>query len=170
MCHLEFSQINICLHFFRLWVPATWKMENNGFIAVDASDYINGLCPDTLPYKDANGLHLLFESFSLHDSNSMWIGYLVVWLICTVERWTTYCLDTHASSQQDATKRFFFILKKTVLYGIATTMRLLYMLVVMYFNTNLFLAVVLSLTLSQSIIETVKLKKQFHHGNGYSDL
>ncbi|KAL9542938.1 hypothetical protein MBANPS3_008359 [Mucor bainieri] len=52
-------------------------------------------------------------------------------------------------------------------------MRLLYMLVVMYFNTNLFIAVVLSLTLSQSLIEIMKLKKQFlhHHGkDGYSDL
>ncbi|KAK4518711.1 uncharacterized protein ATC70_008933 [Mucor velutinosus] len=57
-----------------------------------------------------------------------------------------------------------------MLYGIATTMRLLYMLVVMYFNTNLFIAVVLSLVLSQFIIEIIKLKKQLNHGNGYSDL
>ncbi|KAL0141687.1 hypothetical protein V8B55DRAFT_1491432 [Mucor lusitanicus] len=94
----------------------------------------------------------------------MWIGYLVVWLICTAERWTSYCLDTLVS-QQDTS------VPCTVLYGIATTMRLLYMLVVMYFNTNLFIAVVLSLTLSQSIIEIIKLKKKCHHGNhGYSDL
>lgn len=98
---------------------------------------------------DANGLHLLFESFSLDDSNNMWIGYLVVWLICTAERWTSYCLDTLVS-QQDTSVPCVFIIKKTVLYGIATTMRLLYMLVVMYFNTNLFIAVVCMHTLKKN--------------------
>lgn len=134
------SQINICLHFF-CFAHKIWKVENNGFIVVNAINDMNKFLVLISCIQDANDLHLLFEFFSLHDSSSMWIGYLVVWLICTVERWTTYCLDKNCS-QHDTARRLVAIAKRTVLYGIATTLRLLYMLVVMYFNTNLFIAVV----------------------------
>lgn len=92
-------------------------------------------------YKDSNGLHLLFESFTLEDSNNIWTGYLLVWMICTIERCVTYYLDKK-SSDADTRKRLFIILQRTLLYGIATTMRLLYMLIIMYFNTGLFMLVV----------------------------
>ncbi|KAG2199749.1 hypothetical protein INT46_008690 [Mucor plumbeus] len=120
-------------------------------------------------HNDSNGLHLLFESFTLEDSNNIWTGYLLVWMICTIERCVTYHLDKK-SSDAITRKRLFIILQRTLLYGIATTMRLLYMLVIMYFNTGLFILVVVSLTLSQLFFEVLKLKNHQQDDNGYSDL
>lgn len=68
--------------------------------------------------------------------------------MCALERGVTYLLDNkfHKSSERlinsSVGERICYIVTRTVLYGVATTLRLLYMLVVMYFNTGLFVAVV----------------------------
>lgn len=69
--------------------------------------------------------------------------------MCALERMITYYLDHKLTTSNDkfipaktATERVYNVALRTVLYGLVTTLRLLYMLVVMYFNTGLFLTVV----------------------------
>lgn len=69
--------------------------------------------------------------------------------MCALERMATYYLDhkltaSHPTfvSATKAKERISRVMIRTLLYGIVTTLRLLYMLVVMYFNTGLFLTVV----------------------------
>ncbi|KAI9283465.1 hypothetical protein BC943DRAFT_338920 [Umbelopsis sp. AD052] len=70
------------------------------------------------------------------------------------ERLLTYKLDTIVYEPYG--NRIGTIILRTVYYSIATAFRLLYMLVAMYFNTGLFLVLVMALTTGQLVIEYKK--------------
>ncbi|GAA5798990.1 hypothetical protein HPULCUR_004399 [Helicostylum pulchrum] len=134
-------------------------------------------------HNDNQDLHLLFEPLSLNESTELAVAYTLIAIMCALERGVSYWLDNrfHKSSEKlintSIGERIYYIVIRTVLYGIATTLRLLYMLAVMYFNTGLFITVVTSLTLSQLVVELIRssdlnktgpLKKL--QNKGYSDL
>ncbi|KAI7883373.1 uncharacterized protein EV154DRAFT_522638 [Mucor mucedo] len=133
-------------------------------------------------HSDSDGLHLLFEPLALDAHSEVLTGYLFIGCMCALERMVTYYLDhkltaSHPTFVAATTtiERISRVAVRTLLYGIVTTLRLLYMLVVMYFNTGLFLTVVFSLTVSQMIIEIIKSshgrKTPLNFQNkGYSDL
>lgn len=83
--------------------------------------------------------------------------------MCSLERMITYYLDYKLTTSNEkfvpavtATDRVCNVAIRTVLYGIGTTLRLLYMLVVMYFNTGLFFTVVcLSCTMDFNCINSI---------------
>jgi hypothetical protein len=93
---------------------------------------------------DTQGLHLLFEPFLVNGDNGLLPGYIFIAILCASERGITYYIDLKKPVHSTVTtsERIFNIISQTILYGIVTTLRLLYMLVVMYFNTGLFILVV----------------------------
>ncbi|KAG2233374.1 hypothetical protein INT48_000377, partial [Thamnidium elegans] len=129
-------------------------------------------------------LHLLFEPLSLNESTELATAYILIAIMCALERGITYSLDNRFNKPSEELinssigERIYYIAIRTVLYGIATTLRLLYMLVVMYFNTGLFITVVcvyisfyiimVELIKSSSTNKTGSLKKL--RNKGYSDL
>ncbi|KAI8095847.1 hypothetical protein BDF21DRAFT_489301 [Thamnidium elegans] len=134
-------------------------------------------------HSDNRELHLLFEPLSLNESTELATAYILIAIMCALERGITYSLDNRFNKPSEELinssigERIYYIVIRTVLYGIATTLRLLYMLVVMYFNTGLFITVVSSLTLSQLVVELIKSSSTNKTGSlkklrnkGYSDL
>ncbi|KAI9361405.1 hypothetical protein BD770DRAFT_470766 [Pilaira anomala] len=131
-------------------------------------------------HSDTEGFHLLFEPLTFTESSDFITGYLLVSILCALERGITYWLDCRTDDQliNARTADYIYqVLARTIMYGLATTLKFLYMLVVMYFNTGLFFAVVISLTLSQLVVELVKTSRHNKTGplhklqnKGYSDL
>ncbi|CAO3576019.1 unnamed protein product [Absidia cylindrospora] len=112
-------------------------------------------------HKDIEGTHLLFESFQLADGWNLFAAYIFIVLMCWTERGLTYYLDQYAyTSQRIDWKQ---VVVRTVLYGFATVLRLWYMLTTMYFNTGLFIVVVVALTCGQFVIEVLKSSKTSRH-------
>ncbi|KAI7851493.1 hypothetical protein BDC45DRAFT_515888 [Circinella umbellata] len=112
-------------------------------------------------HQHAEGTHLLFESFVIENSLSRFFGYLFIFAICWSERGLTYFLERqnyHSSSTDGGgnISRLKKIGLRTLLYGTATTLRLWYMLITMYFIIDFFVVVVLALTSGQLIIEFLK--------------
>lgn len=69
--------------------------------------------------------------------------------MCGFERMITYQLDYKLAVSNKkivpgltAYERIYNVMLRTILYGLVTTLRLLYMLIIMYFNTGLFVTVV----------------------------
>lgn len=93
---------------------------------------------------------MLFESIALDDDKGFAKAYILVIALCSSERALTYFLDhkldttsTNKNSlAPERSARIMRIISRTLLYGIVTAFRLLYMLVVMYLNTGLFITVV----------------------------
>ncbi|KAI8575317.1 hypothetical protein K450DRAFT_262365 [Umbelopsis ramanniana AG] len=82
------------------------------------------------------------------------MAYAIIVAICWTERFLTYKLDTIVYEPYGHS--IGTIILRTLYYGIATALRLLYMLVAMYFNTGLFLVLVIALTTGQLVIEYKK--------------
>jgi hypothetical protein len=68
------------------------------------------------------------------------MAYAIIITICWTERFLTYKLDT--IGYEPYGNRIGTIIVRTLYYSVATVLRLLYMLVAMYFNTGLFLVLV----------------------------
>lgn len=92
---------------------------------------------------------MLFESIALDDNNGFAKAYILVIALCGSERAITYFLDhklspstSNNSLKPEKGGRVMRIMSRTLLYGVVTAFRLLYMLVVMYLNTGLFITVV----------------------------
>ncbi|CDH54099.1 predicted protein [Lichtheimia corymbifera JMRC:FSU:9682] len=102
-------------------------------------------------HPEVQGVHLLFESFVLDNGGKLFLAYIFIVAMCWTERGISYYLDyrTRRRGWKD-------ILLRTGLYGVATTLRLWYMLITMYFNIGLFIVVVVSLTSGQLGVEYLK--------------
>ncbi|KAL0081099.1 hypothetical protein J3Q64DRAFT_1756605 [Phycomyces blakesleeanus] len=119
-------------------------------------------------HSEVQNVHLLFESFTLDSPLHLGLGYLLVVAICWAERAITYWLD---GATYKGKKLWPQILLKTTLYGIVMTLRLLYMLICMYFNTGLFITIIFALTSGQLVFEFKKSSKvsNLSGGAGYKD-
>lgn len=85
-------------------------------------------------------MHLLFDTFRLDSNLNLFCGYLFIVVICWTERGISLYMDQILKRRRN----WKTIVGRTVLYGLATTLRLWYMLITMYFNTGLFIMVVSS--------------------------
>ncbi|KAI9489473.1 hypothetical protein BDB00DRAFT_843106 [Zychaea mexicana] len=112
-------------------------------------------------HYEAQGTHLLFESFVIESGVSLFFGYVFIVAMCWSERAVTYYLDRPKPGEGSGTeggrsRQWKDIILRTVLYGVATTLRLWYMLVTMYFNIGFFIVVVVALTSGQLVVEALK--------------
>ncbi|CAB4419120.1 unnamed protein product [Rhizophagus irregularis] len=83
------------------------------------------------------------------------LASIFVTLICWCERFLNYYY--HKKSKYDRNqKRFRSIAVKTLSYGILTTLRLSYMLLIMSMNSQIFIIVVTGLTTGQLIVEYIR--------------
>jgi hypothetical protein len=89
---------------------------------------------------ETTGVHFLFAPIYLDSPWKLLIAYAIIIIICWAERFLTYKLDT--IGYEPYGNRIGTIIVRTLYYGVATVLRLLYMLVAMYFNTGLFLVLV----------------------------
>lgn len=115
-------------------------------------------------HPEVQGVHLLFESFVLDSGWKLFLAYIFIVAMCWLERGISYYLDyrTRRRGWKD-------ILLRTGLYGVATTLRLWYMLVTMYFNIGLFIVVVVSLTSGQLAVEYFKTHNaKLYNDHGYA--
>ncbi|KAI8143764.1 hypothetical protein BJV82DRAFT_578388 [Fennellomyces sp. T-0311] len=83
---------------------------------------------------------------------SLFAGYVLIVAICWSERAVTYFHEKYQSRHGS----WKFIGLRTLLYGIATTLRLWYMLITMYFNIGFFIVVIFGLTSGQLVMEYLK--------------
>ena len=90
-----------------------------------------------LYFIEVQGVHLLFESFVLDNGLKLFLAYIFIVAMCWTERGISFYLDYRSRRQG-----WKDILLRTGLYGVATTLRLWYMLITMYFNIGLFIVVV----------------------------
>lgn len=131
-----------------------WKTGSDIFTVVKAIAILSQFILITIAinailYIDTQGLHLLFEPFLIDEENGGLLpGYIFIALLCASERGLSYYMGYRQHNESLPTltattgQRIAKVMIRTILYGIITTLRLLYMLVVMYFNTGLFILVV----------------------------
>ncbi|KAI8369330.1 uncharacterized protein BYT42DRAFT_583986 [Radiomyces spectabilis] len=105
-------------------------------------------------HNEVQNLHLLFEPFQLNDRYRLFAGYVFIVVVCWSERAITYYLDRLAYSRGRISWRL--VTTRTLLFGVATVLRLWYMLIAMYFNTGLFIVMVIALTGGQFAVELLK--------------
>ncbi|KAI9016487.1 hypothetical protein CLU79DRAFT_762823, partial [Phycomyces nitens] len=105
-------------------------------------------------HSEVQNVHLLFESFALDTPLKLGLGYLLIVAICWTERGITYWLENCMTYK--GVKLWPQIISRTILYGIAMSLRLLYMLICMYFNTGLFITIIFALTSGQLVLEFKK--------------
>jgi len=131
---------------------------------------------------DTEGLYVLFQAFPITTTTGFAIASVFVAVLCWAERAITYYLDSIPyGSQQSAFPRGSQrqtgkMMLRTGLYGLATCLRLMYMLVTMTYHAGLFILVVLALTTGQLVIEYLKARKASAvpassvHGTGYESM
>ncbi|KAI9254569.1 hypothetical protein BDA99DRAFT_518749 [Phascolomyces articulosus] len=111
-------------------------------------------------HQHAQGTHFLFESFIIENGVSRFFAYLFIFAICWSERGLTYILERHPLPSLGETGRRGLRWKRiglrTLVYGVATTLRLWYMLITMYFIIDFFIVVILALTSGQLVTEFLK--------------
>ncbi|KAH8551732.1 hypothetical protein BGW37DRAFT_551960 [Umbelopsis sp. PMI_123] len=105
-------------------------------------------------HAETSGVHFLFAPLYLDSPWKLLIAYVIIIAICWAERALTFKLDTIVYKPYG--NRIGTMILRTLYYGVATTLRLLYMLIAMYFNTGLFLVLVMALTTGQLVIEYKK--------------
>ncbi|CAO3632619.1 unnamed protein product [Cunninghamella blakesleeana] len=110
-------------------------------------------------HNEIQGTHLLFESFMMDNSFKLILGYIFIVLICWSERALTYYHGRLEYSHKKKA-RWSKVFLRTILYGILTVLRLWYMLITMYFNTGLFIMVIIALTSAQFVIEVLNSSKK----------
>ncbi|KAI8068080.1 hypothetical protein BC940DRAFT_367369 [Gongronella butleri] len=113
-------------------------------------------------HNEVSGVHLLFPSFVLDSGEHIFAAYMFICIICWAERALTYCLDGPLGYQSRYRIRWSLVIARTAVYGLATVLRLWYMLITMYFNIGLFSAVVLALTTGQLVLEILKSRSTRH--------
>ncbi|ORX62401.1 hypothetical protein DM01DRAFT_1331824 [Hesseltinella vesiculosa] len=107
-------------------------------------------------HSDLANVHLLFPGFTLETGEHVFAAYLFIFIICWLERSITFVMDTTLAPRQHRESRWKLVLLRTLCYGLATVLRLWYMLITMYFNISLFAAVVIALTTGQLATEILK--------------
>jgi len=116
-------------------------------------------------HSETTGLHVLFQAFEITNTATLIVAYVVVGVMCWLERGLSFHMDSISyesapaagyGGSRDGGRRFTKVLLRTILYGIVTTLRLFYMLVTMTCHTGLFIVVVTGLTTGQLVLEFLK--------------
>ncbi|ESK81818.1 copper transporter [Moniliophthora roreri MCA 2997] len=94
------------------------------------------------------GSHVLFSGVS-----NIWLGSLVVVVICLTERFLTYAQDRQWTPSFLSRNRLSTALWSTMLYWVITLLRFCEMLAVMTFHAGLLLVIVTALAAGQFVIE-----------------
>ncbi|KAG1749748.1 uncharacterized protein EDB91DRAFT_762911 [Suillus paluster] len=99
------------------------------------------------------GEHILFSSLRLHTFWEFFLGILLTSVICLFERLLSFAISKHWRPRFIGRSRLAKAVWRATLYGIATTLRLIYMLIAMSYQVGLILAVVLMLSVGQFFFE-----------------
>ncbi|GES96123.1 copper transporter [Rhizophagus clarus] len=95
------------------------------------------------------------SGFQVNSIFSLVLVSIFITILCWSERFLNYYY--HKKSIYDRNQnRFRTIVVKTLSYGILTTLRLFYMLLIMSMNSQIFVIVVTGLTTGQLIIEYIR--------------
>ncbi|KAG2154568.1 hypothetical protein DEU56DRAFT_769218 [Suillus clintonianus] len=101
------------------------------------------------------GEHVLFSSLRLNTFWDFFLGVLLTSVICLSERLLSFAISKHWRPHLIGRSRLAKALWRATLYGVATTLRLLYMLIAMSYQVCLILAVVVMLSVGQFFFEYV---------------
>jgi len=109
--------------------------------------------------SNTNGLHFAFSQqvvlvpfLTLSSWPNFILSSIVVSLVCLLERWVTFSIRPAAESSRCASP-VQTTLRRTTLYAIATTLRLLYMLAGMTLHLGLLVVMIATLSAGQLLIE-----------------
>ncbi|KAG1810173.1 uncharacterized protein HD556DRAFT_1318506 [Suillus plorans] len=101
------------------------------------------------------GEHILLSSLRLNTVWEFFLGVLLTSVICLSERFLSFAISRHWGPHFIGRSRLAKAVWRTVLYGVATTLRLTYMLIAMSYQVGLILAVVVMLSVGQFFLEYV---------------
>ncbi|KAG2160006.1 uncharacterized protein EDB93DRAFT_1112928 [Suillus bovinus] len=101
------------------------------------------------------GEHILLSSLRLKTVWEFILGVLLTSVICLSERFLSFAISKHWGPHFIGRSRLAKAVWRAMLYGVATTLRLIYMLIAMSYQIGLILAVVVMLSVGQFILEYV---------------
>jgi hypothetical protein len=101
------------------------------------------------------GEHILLKSLRLNTIWEFFLGVLLTSIICLSERFLSFVISKHWRPHFIGHSRLAKAVWRTTLYGVATTLRLIYMLIAMSYQVGLILAVVVTLSIGQFFFEYV---------------
>ncbi|KAG0702736.1 hypothetical protein DFH29DRAFT_804526 [Suillus ampliporus] len=100
-----------------------------------------------------SGEHILFSSLRLNTLWEFFLGILLTSVICLFERLLSFAISKHWRPRFIGRSRLAKAIWRATLYGVATTLRLIYMLIAMSYQVGLILAVVVMLSVGQFFFE-----------------
>ncbi|KAG1889467.1 hypothetical protein F4604DRAFT_1712496 [Suillus subluteus] len=101
------------------------------------------------------GEHILLGSLRLHTVWDFFLGTLLTSGICFSERFLSFLITKHWRPRFIGRSRLAKAVWRAALYGVATTLRLTYMLIAMSYQVGLILAVVVMLSVGQFFFEYI---------------
>lgn len=101
------------------------------------------------------GEHILLSSLRLHTIWDLFLGVILTSVICFSERFLSFAITKHWRPHFIGRSRLAKAVWRATLYGVATTLRLIYMLIAMSYQVGLILAVVVMLSVGQFLFEYV---------------
>lgn len=99
------------------------------------------------------GEHILLSSLRLNTVWEFFLGVLLTSVICLSERFLSFAISKHWRPRFIGRSRLAKAVWRATLYGVATTLRLVYMLIAMSYQVGLILAVVVMLSVGQFFFE-----------------
>ncbi|KAJ8585854.1 hypothetical protein M405DRAFT_935787 [Rhizopogon salebrosus TDB-379] len=99
------------------------------------------------------GEHILFSSLRLNTFSEFFLGVLLTSVICLLERLLSFAINNHWRPRCIGRSRMAKALWGATLYGVATTLRLTYMLISMTYQIGLILTIVVTLSIGQIFFE-----------------
>ncbi|RIA86421.1 hypothetical protein C1645_878667 [Glomus cerebriforme] len=105
--------------------------------------------------SDLSKVVTFFSDFQVNSIFLFVLASFFVTFLCWSERFLNYYYHKKLNYDQKQ-KRFKLIVMKTLSYGLLTTLRLFYMLIIMSMNSQIFIIVVTSLTTGQLIVEYIR--------------
>ncbi|KAF8625200.1 hypothetical protein AX15_005505 [Amanita polypyramis BW_CC] len=98
------------------------------------------------------GEHVLFPNLYLNSWPDFFLSCVLAASVCVIERLLAISLDKHLAPPYVKRLHWRYAVWRTVVYGLATCMRLCYMLIAMTFNMGLILVIITSLACAQLIL------------------
>ncbi|KAK0233514.1 copper transporter [Armillaria fumosa] len=109
------------------------------------------------------GSHVLFSGIYLDSFVKFLVGSVLTVVVCLTERLVTFASNNGWCPAWAGNIRWRHAFWKALLYGIATLLRLAYMLIAMSFHVGLILVTVITLSIAQFFIEYHDTPKHLSH-------